>query len=174
MTDDELLDKESDYVEVEYGDGSVYVGDYKRTISLSKPFSAEMRHGKGKMTYPDGVIVEGDFKRDSLHGIGKWTLPDGTKYEGEWNDGQKMIKQWRKDNEEQWKKIDDEIKDKSDSKKWIFQDEVFWVIFFIVFASQFFLLRTDIAGGLWGLAGTTTAYTAIIYYVYKFIRSKIS
>ena len=40
-----------------------------------------------KKTYPDGVVLEGEFKDDKLHGQGKITSVDGDVWEGEFKNG---------------------------------------------------------------------------------------
>lgn len=44
-------------------------------------------HGKGKMTYNDGRVYEGDFANCEYHGKGKMTYPDGRIEEGNWENG---------------------------------------------------------------------------------------
>ncbi len=50
---------------------------------------------RGKHTYPDGSIYEGDIEGGKRHGQGTWVKTDGTKYAGEWKndkpDGQGTI-----------------------------------------------------------------------------------
>lgn len=41
-------------------------------------------HGKGKMTWPDGRVYEGEYKLDKKHGYGEYTFTDGRKYQGYW------------------------------------------------------------------------------------------
>ena len=45
------------------------------------------KHGKGKVTYPDGTSYEGEFKNGEKHGKGKMTKNGETIKEGEWNMG---------------------------------------------------------------------------------------
>ena len=45
------------------------------------------RHGKGKCTYADGRVYEGDFVDGKIHGKGKYTYADGDVWEGDWVDG---------------------------------------------------------------------------------------
>ncbi len=40
-------------------------------------------HGKGKKTWFDGDVYEGEFMNDKMHGKGKKTWFDGDVYEGE-------------------------------------------------------------------------------------------
>lgn len=44
-------------------------------------------HGKGILTYADGVRYEGDFLNDKIHGSGLKTWPNGYEYEGEFKNG---------------------------------------------------------------------------------------
>ncbi len=50
---------------------------------------------KGKHTYPDGSVYEGDIEGGKRHGQGIWVKTDGTKYAGQWKndkpDGQGTI-----------------------------------------------------------------------------------
>lgn len=39
---------------------------------------------KGKHTYPDGSVYEGDIEGGKRHGQGIWVKTDGTKYAGQW------------------------------------------------------------------------------------------
>ena len=36
-------------------------------------------HGKGKFTFPNGVIYEGEFFKGQFHGEGTLTYPDGVR-----------------------------------------------------------------------------------------------
>ena len=45
-----------------------------------------LRHGKGKMKFPDGASYEGDWYLGYAHGKGKFTHMRGETYEGEWVD----------------------------------------------------------------------------------------
>eukprot|EP01084_Bolivina_argentea_P119534 211914_1 len=45
------------------------------------------RHGKGKCTYNDGNIYEGEWKHDEYHGKGKHIWGNGDIYEGDWDNG---------------------------------------------------------------------------------------
>ena len=54
------------------------------------------KHGKGKMTYVNGDIYEGDFKDNKMNGVGTFTFASGGVYEGDYQDenlyvGCKMI-----------------------------------------------------------------------------------
>ena len=44
----------------------------------------DVMSGKGKMTYPDGGVYEGDWKLNTRYGKGKMTYSDGSIYEGNW------------------------------------------------------------------------------------------
>jgi hypothetical protein len=41
-----------------------------------------MRHGRGTMTWADGIRYEGDFLTDNFHGRGTMVWPSGGRYEG--------------------------------------------------------------------------------------------
>ena len=45
------------------------------------------RNGKGKYSFKDGTMYEGEFKDDDYNGKGKLTDADGSVYEGEFKDG---------------------------------------------------------------------------------------
>ncbi|CBZ50150.1 putative MORN repeat-containing protein [Neospora caninum Liverpool] len=47
-------------------------------------------HGKGRMTFPDGRMHEGDYADDRKHGKGRLTWPDGRSFEGEWREGRQV------------------------------------------------------------------------------------
>jgi hypothetical protein len=46
-------------------------------------------NGKGKYTWPDGAVYDGDWKDDIKNGEGKSTYPDGIVYEGDFKDDKK-------------------------------------------------------------------------------------
>ena len=63
-----------------YSDGSRYTGDLDGFV----------RHGKGKMTYANGDVYEGEFSNDEILGIGKFTYyKTGDVYEGNIKNGKK-------------------------------------------------------------------------------------
>ena len=43
--------------------------------------------GKGKMTYEDGAVYEGEFKDGVRNGFRKYTWNSNKYYEGEWSNG---------------------------------------------------------------------------------------
>jgi hypothetical protein len=44
-------------------------------------------HGKGKLTWADGKIYEGEFVNDKREGHGVFTWKDNRKYIGAWRNG---------------------------------------------------------------------------------------
>jgi hypothetical protein len=46
-------------------------------------------HGRGKQSFVDGRVYDGEFDCGALHGHGRMTWPDGRWYLGEWIDGQR-------------------------------------------------------------------------------------
>ena len=46
----------------------------------------DKRSGKGKMTYANGDVYEGDFMNNKFHGKGKFTYENGVVYEGDFLD----------------------------------------------------------------------------------------
>ena len=56
-------------------------GTYEGTIVDGK------RHGKGKYTWDDGDVYDGDWKNDEMTGKGKYTWSNGDVYNGYWRDG---------------------------------------------------------------------------------------
>jgi TM2 domain-containing membrane protein YozV len=60
----------------------------KRTYSDGRVYEGDLvngkwQHGKGKLTLPDGSVYEGDFVYDEVQGKAKMTSPDGFVYEGD-------------------------------------------------------------------------------------------
>ena len=54
-----------------------------------KNLGIEVPHGKGKITYSDGFIYEGNFEKGERHGYGTLTFPDGSWYKGDFENGRK-------------------------------------------------------------------------------------
>ena len=46
-------------------------------------------HGRGKLTFPDGAVYDGEFQNGTIEGHGRMTSCDGQWYIGEWTDGKK-------------------------------------------------------------------------------------
>ncbi len=47
-------------------------------------------HGKGKMTYKNGKVYDGEWRNGNRHGVGKMVYYySGSFYEGDWVDGLK-------------------------------------------------------------------------------------
>lgn len=46
------------------------------------------KQGKGKFTWPDGSVYEGNFENNLMEGFGKIQWADGKEYEGHWKDNQ--------------------------------------------------------------------------------------
>jgi hypothetical protein len=49
-----------------------------------------LMHGKGKTTWSDGTVFEGDWVHGKLQGKGKVTVADGSVYEGGFIDGRML------------------------------------------------------------------------------------
>ena len=47
--------------------------------------SAHQKHGRGKCTYKNGDVYDGDFFNDLKHGNGTYLYSDGCSYQGTWN-----------------------------------------------------------------------------------------
>ncbi|KXJ23409.1 MORN repeat-containing protein 2 [Exaiptasia diaphana] len=43
-------------------------------------------NGTGKLSHPSGAVYEGEFVNNMFHGYGKYTWPDGSVYEGNFCD----------------------------------------------------------------------------------------
>jgi len=65
---------------IKMGNGNNYEGD----ILNGKP------HGKGKWTFPDGIIYEGNFQDGLCQGEGKMTYPNGIEFVGNFNKCEKV------------------------------------------------------------------------------------
>jgi len=68
-------DKDKDKDEDEDENEDTYVGDKNEKNE---------RHGKGKMTYADGDVYEGEWKNNKKSGNGKMTFKNNSSYEGKW------------------------------------------------------------------------------------------
>jgi len=66
-----------------FASGNYYHGPLKNGIIHTHS------NTKGKCTYIDGNVYEGEWKRGEKHGKGYMTYADGAIYEGEWVDGEK-------------------------------------------------------------------------------------
>jgi hypothetical protein len=71
----------SGYSKIKYND-TIFTGNFK-----TREFKEGKLCGKGKVTFPDGRVLEGEFKEGKLHGKGKAILPDGGVYEGKFKEG---------------------------------------------------------------------------------------
>jgi hypothetical protein len=90
--------------EIEYSgkdeERKIYVGELKLKYRRTKdaPYASRLYdtepHGKGKMTYANGDVYEGDYKDGIRHGKGKYTYANGDVYEGDFED-QKFWEDWR-------------------------------------------------------------------------------
>ena len=49
----------------------------------------QLRCGKGKYTYSNQDVYNGDFKDNRKHGIGRLTYADKSEYYGQWVNGLK-------------------------------------------------------------------------------------
>ena len=43
-----------------------------------------MKEGNGTLTWPDGGVYKGEFKKNFIHGKGTQKWADGRVYEGDW------------------------------------------------------------------------------------------
>ncbi len=50
-------------------------------------FRKGLKHGNGYIKFPDGREYHGDFKNDKIEGYGTVVYPNGDKYEGNFKDG---------------------------------------------------------------------------------------
>lgn len=63
----------------------VYVGGWIRFEDKCLAcLSTKWKHGKGKYTWANGNVYDGDWKNDKMHGKGKYTWADGNVYDGNW------------------------------------------------------------------------------------------
>ena len=65
---------------VEYIDGSVYYGEVKDN---------NIRHGKGKFSFGNGLYYEGEFNNDLYHGVGTLLMDNLLIFKGEFINGKK-------------------------------------------------------------------------------------
>ena len=56
--------------------GAIYLGDWHINTGL--------RHGFGRLIWPDGSLYEGEWISDQASGIGRLIHSDGDVYEGSW------------------------------------------------------------------------------------------
>ena len=80
---EKIIEKEGTFfilVSKTYDDGSKYVGSVNA--------ANEKKHGKGKLTFVDGFVYEGQFKNDKYHGKGTTIGTDGMKYIGNFKNGE--------------------------------------------------------------------------------------
>ena len=59
----------------------VYIGNFN--------FKNNKRHGKGKMTYHNGVVYEGNWENGKRHGQGTLEYSNGDFYQGNWENGKR-------------------------------------------------------------------------------------
>jgi hypothetical protein len=55
--------------------GATYLGQFMHGL----------KHGRGRMVFPDGSVFEGIFKKDLFDGFGRLVTADACMYEGEWS-----------------------------------------------------------------------------------------
>ena len=72
------LQSVSDLLEVNYPDGSTYLGQLSQD---------RLRHGKGIYTYPEGDVYFGTWNRDEFHGRGIYLYSNQEIYDGEVQNG---------------------------------------------------------------------------------------
>jgi hypothetical protein len=71
---------------ISWRDGRVYTGGWR-----NDPGSSELPEGKGTMTWPDGHTYVGRFRNGKMHGQGKITYPNGQVVEGLWGHGEFLV-----------------------------------------------------------------------------------
>ncbi|RNF26003.1 uncharacterized protein Tco025E_01752 [Trypanosoma conorhini] len=59
--------------------GVIYIGHWYRSV----------RHGYGRIVYPDGSRYLGGWSRDRKHGNGRYVYADGSSYDGAWEHNKK-------------------------------------------------------------------------------------
>jgi hypothetical protein len=64
---------------VTYSDGSMYEGESNEH---------GMRHGKGRLTFANGDVYQGDFADDQMHGQGRYMYSNRSIYDGSFVEGQ--------------------------------------------------------------------------------------
>ena len=84
---------------VSWGDcveGDCYNGKGKYSYADGPVYEGDWqkghRTGKGKMTWPNGDVYEGDWQKGHRAGKGKYTWPNGDVYEGDWQKNQRTGK----------------------------------------------------------------------------------
>ena len=71
---------------INWRDGRVYEGPWKNV-----PESSELPEGSGTLTWPDGHFYVGHFHNGTMHGQGKITYPNGRVVEGIWGKGEFLV-----------------------------------------------------------------------------------
>jgi hypothetical protein len=71
---------------ISWRDGCVYNGTWR-----NNPGSSDLPEGIGTMTWPDGHTYVGRFHNGKMHGQGKITYPNGQVVEGLWGEGTFMV-----------------------------------------------------------------------------------
>jgi hypothetical protein len=64
---------------ITYGDGSMYEGESNES---------GMRHGKGRLTFANGDVYQGEFAHDQMHGQGRYMYSNRSIYDGNFVEGQ--------------------------------------------------------------------------------------
>ena len=72
---------------VTFPDGTVYEGELH---GESDPWNFGLPHGRGKATFPDGIVIRVDFRAGRPHDRGTAIYPDGTVIKRKWHNGKIM------------------------------------------------------------------------------------
>ena len=87
------IERTEEKYEGEYNEEGKRHGKGKYTYANGNVYEGDFqdgkRHGKGKFTYASGSVYEGDWKDDNFHGKGKYTFANGNVYEGDYQDGKR-------------------------------------------------------------------------------------
>jgi len=65
---------------------TLVAGTYTGDLKTSRLVHGTLKHGNGRLLYPNGDVYEGQFKNDKRYGQGKLTAQNGSVQEGIWSD----------------------------------------------------------------------------------------